>query len=124
MRRMWAAGAAILVCLALGGLPAMAQSDAVRVTTTVDCDFSTSTCSYAASDTRVTGTGSVVLSGFVKVGINSVVFWSDATIEGPEGDWTGRHYTFEDSPGTVDVLMMFAGEGAYEGWAYSADGIE
>jgi hypothetical protein len=25
MRRMWAAGAAMLVCLALGGLPALAQ---------------------------------------------------------------------------------------------------
>lgn len=124
MRRMWAAGAAILVCLALGGLPAMAQSDAVRVTTTVDCDFSTSTCSYTASDPRVSGAGSIVLSGFVKVGVNSVVSWSDATIEGPEGDWTGRHYVFEPSPGVIDVLMVLAGEGAYEGWSYIVPGVE
>jgi len=126
MRKMWAAAAAIVVCLALGGTAAMAQtaSDAVRVTTTVDCDFADSTCSYTASDPRVEGTGSNGLSGFVKVGINSVVSWTDATIEGPEGDWTGHQYIFEDGTGAHDVDMMLVGEGAYEGWVYIAFGID
>jgi len=108
-----------------GSLPGAAtDADAVRVTTTVDCDFSTSTCSYTASDPRVEGTGSNGLSGFVKVGINSVVSWTDATIEGPEGDWTGHQYIFEDGTGEVDVDMMLVGEGAYEGLAYIASDID
>ena len=122
MRRMWAAGAAILVCLALGGLPALAQSDAVRVTVTVKCDFSTSTCSYTASDPRVEGTASISLSGAVRVGVNSVVSWVDATLEGPEGDWTGHDYFFEDGAGASNVLTMLVGEGAYEGFAFIGSG--
>jgi hypothetical protein len=86
MRRMWAAGAAIVLCLALGGIPVVAQSPSpaparlALVTGTMDC-FSMGTytetsqngathghlpdvsCSTRMSDPRVSGQVRLDLDG-------------------------------------------------------------
>lgn len=90
MRRMWAAGLAMLVCLALGGLPVVAQSPSpgqspaaqagyVAVTGTSDCVLGTAgpmqlasppytltnqvlKCDEVASDPRVTGQSTVAIN--------------------------------------------------------------
>ena len=124
MRRTWATGAAIVMAVALGGAPAAAQSDTVIVTSTQECDLDPmpAACTYTASDPRVAGTGGHEFVGGIP-GPGSFV-WSDAWIEGPEGAWTGHHYIFFDDAGSAQVLIMLAGQGAYEGLSYAAFGSD
>lgn len=131
MHRLWVAGAATLMCLALGALPVAAQRDAVVVTATQECDLNATpvACTYTASDPRVAGTGGHVfvegISGqgdFVVPGSEVAVYWTDYWIEGPAGAWTGHGYLVGDDTGTIHALVMLAGDGAYQGWSYVAYG--
>jgi hypothetical protein len=124
MRRLSAAGAAIVVCLALGGVPALAQDGAVAVTATQDCSWEHTwdwgACTYTASDPRVTGT--LTLTGRSEVTVPGTytpgLEWLTVTLQGPDGTWTGHYYVFHDTAGTAHVLGVFAGDGSYEGWTY------
>ena len=82
------------------------------------------TCIEIASDPRVAGTSTVVL-GFeswdpillMEDPANSVS-WSDYTLQGPEGTWTGQGYGFYDTDGTAHNMTIATGSGAYEGLTY------
>ena len=129
MRRFVAGVAAVSLGLALGSLPALAQADAVRVTSTQECTLGTSPvqCTYTADDPRVAGSGSHVFTESVPAGYamgDIGFFWTDTEIQGPDGAWSGHHYIVTDRTGTAHALMMLAGEGAYEGWAYVASGVD
>jgi diacylglycerol O-acyltransferase / trehalose O-mycolyltransferase len=137
MRRMWAASAAMLVCLALG-TPVMAQEaspsteGSVLVTATQACAWSmtagvqTGTCTYSASDPRVTGPLTLTMAEHVGVpGGDDYVQTFDATLPGPEGTWTGRYWViFDQATETAWVTSALSGDGAYEGWTYVASGSD
>jgi len=133
MRKMWAAAAAIVVCLALGA-PVMAQEASpsvdgpVPVTATQACAWTmtggvqTGTCTYAASDPRVTGEVTLTMAGAVGApGGDAPLQTFDAVLKGPEGAWTGRYWVVLDFPANVAYAMsVLTGDGAYEGWTYVA----
>jgi hypothetical protein len=137
MRRLWAAGAAIVVCLALGA-PVMAQEASqaadgpVLVTATQACawdapgDVLTGTCSYTASDARLTGPLTQIITEHVGIpGGDDYVQTFDATLEGPEGTWTGRYWViFDQVAQTAWATSALSGDGAYEGWTYVASGSD
>jgi len=115
------------------GVQLTAQTDAVAVTATQECDTSASpvACTYTASDPRVAGSGGHVfvegISGqghFVVPGSEAAVYWTDFWIEGPEGAWTGHSYLVGDDAGAINALTMLAGDGAYEGWSYITYGSD
>ena len=134
MRRMWAAGAAIVMCLALGVMPALAQSASpatdgpVRVTATQVCDWTmtggvqTGTCTYTASDPRVTGEVNLTIAGAVGgPGGDDYLQTFDAVLKGPDGTWTGRYWVVFDWPANLAyATSVLTGDGAYEGWTYVA----
>jgi hypothetical protein len=78
MRRLWAAGVAILVCLALGGVPVTAQWDNARVVrgTITDC--------------VVTTPGTTTLVGATSEGPRQIRDRIEACtfLEGPDAGWT------------------------------------
>ena len=120
MRRLWAASAAIVMCLALG-VPALAQEEAVAVTATQVCSGTppTLSCDVTASDPRVTGTVAVTVGGDVSVPDRAeTVMWGDSSLAGPDGDWSGHWTNVWDSQGTMHSLTVYTGDGAYEGWTY------
>jgi hypothetical protein len=131
---MWAAGAAIVMCLALGGLPMAAQETSpatdgpVQVTATQACAWAepggvqTGTCPYSASDPRMTGTLTLTIADAVGgPGGDDYVQTFDATLPGPEGTWTGRCWvTFDLGTKTAWATCALSGDGAYEGWTYVA----
>jgi hypothetical protein len=144
MRSLWAAGAAIVMCLALGGMPALAQSPVVQtewaaVTGTSTCgdvttpgreQFATPpytlsgqvmACTKTASDPRVSGAATTVLNVETwdpDLPANAVA-WGDEEIQGSEGTWTGRFYGIYDDDGVLHLVHILAGSGAYEGWTYA-----
>jgi hypothetical protein len=128
MRKLWAATAAIVVCLALGAVPALAQpeDEAVEVTSTQECAWSSGvgTCTAAASDPRVTGplietwTWDVSSPG----GARFYVSEFETTLEGPDGTWTGHLYATWDADFATNGLAVLTGDGAYEGWTYVFSG--
>ena len=126
MRKMWAAGAAIGLVLALSGIPTVAQEEgqrSVMVTGRQSCDFRSGTCTFDASDPRVTGTGTVhasTMDTIYAAGSTPVFAWDEVTLEGPDGSWSGHHYAVADEEGRVYVFMALSGAGAYEGWQYVA----
>jgi hypothetical protein len=135
MHKLWAAGAAVLGCLVLSGVPAMAQDmrdyTAVAVTGTQACAESSSDepvwdCTYTASDPRVAGTGTIRFRASVsdRSSDGPVMWVIDTTLDGPDGTWSGHHYVFTDQTGVAHVLMMLAGAGAYEGWQYVASATD
>jgi len=115
MRRLWAAGAAIVVCLALGGLPVLAQEasenpsaplaeQAVVTGTQVDCNpvkmWTTGyengvsqrrdgvvACEMAMDDPRVSGMATVDYNsdGYGDDWVN----WGTWELAGPDGTWVG-----------------------------------
>ena len=134
MRRLWAVVAAMLVCLALGA-PVMAQEASpaadgpVLVTATQVCTWAvpggvpTGTCTYTASDPRVTGP--LTLTSAEHVGIpgddDYLQHTFDAVLEGPEGTWTGRYWVILDQAAkTAWATSALSGDGAYEGRTYVA----
>ena len=134
MRRLWAAGAAIVTCLSLGGVPVAAQDASpatdvpVGVTATQACDWSmsgnvqTGTCSYTASDPRLTGPLTLTMAEHVGVpGSDDYLQTFDAVLKGPEGTWTGHYWVVFDWPANVAYpLSALTGDEAYEGWTYVA----
>lgn len=131
MRRPCAAGAAIVMCLALGGAPAAAQDlEGTTVTATQDCpDLAASPiiCSWTASDPRLTGTLTHDEVGAIGDPVPqpenaAELTWLDGTLEGPEGDWTVRIYLMWTDP--MLLFTVLSGSGAYEGWHYIAWSID
>ena len=148
MRSMWVAGAAIVVCLLLGGATTAAQSPGAGqspaawtvVTGTSDCSLTTAgtapspppyvlanqvvTCADVSSDPRVTGTSVVALNveGWDPAQGHSAFTWTDVTLKGPDGTWTGHGYGIYDGAGVVHLVTCMAGSGRYDGltYAYSA----
>jgi hypothetical protein len=148
MRRRWAAGAAVVVCLALAALPAVARSPSgspttqagyATVTGTSDCHDVTTpgvqqftappytltgqimACTKTASDPRVSGPATTVLniSSWDPAVVATATAWGDEEIRGPEGTWTGRFYGIYDGKGVLHLVHVTAGSGAYVGWTYT-----
>ncbi len=102
------------------------------VTATQDCNLYATpvTCTYVASDPRVTGTLTFEFTGDIgTLDTGGVEFmWNDATLEGPEGDWTGHYYLMWGYGREVldgsNALTVLSGTGAYEGWQYIATSID
>jgi hypothetical protein len=125
MRRLWAAGAAIVMCLALGGLPVAGQEEApatgpVVFTGTTTCGV-TDPQEWATSDPRVTGPCALVPTtwgGPDTINIPGAV--GRYTVNGPDGDWTGSWLLIHEYPMVARNLMVLEGTGAYEGWAVLA----
>jgi hypothetical protein len=93
MRGLWAAGAAIVMCLALAG---------VQVTVTQEC-AGRGICIWTASDPRLPDTLATDIStGFVEVEgageLDAGFAWMDVGFEGPEGGWTGYVYALWGEP--------------------------
>ena len=123
MRKMWAAGAAIVVCLALVGMPALAQEASGEASASAEpvTDFVTGTgacrfvepgmsvyidggrhdqagfaCDWEMDDPRVSGPG----EGTWNVGcwddVRVCLYWGEMTISGPDGTWVGA-FTGQDT---------------------------
>jgi hypothetical protein len=132
MRRMWAAGAAIVMCLALGGVPVAGQESSESPAPTMPTDevvfTGTATCGlddpeeWVTSDPRVSGPCSIAVKswgGPHTVDIPGAVGYYK--VNGPEGDWTGTWMLIGvccDPP--ARNFMALEGTGAYEGWAVLA----
>ena len=126
MRRLWAAGAAIVLCLALGETQLVAQTPSqLRGTeTTADQECGNLlakdiVCTWVASDPRLTGT---LTHSWVMIPGDPGVGWAPATLEGPEGDWTGHLYVTWTDPARLFVFL--SGDGDYAGWQYMASTID
>ena len=123
MRRLWAAGAAIVLGLAIGATPVAAQQTLLPgspATVTQECENINATpivCAWAASDPRLTGALT-----HEWVGRAASFGWAPATLEGPEGDWTGHLYAVWTEP--AQLFVFLSGDGAYEGWQYAASTID
>jgi hypothetical protein len=136
MRRLWAAGAATMVCLALGGVPALAQEESppaspsaspvpVAMAPAVFTGEDTGS-SLVASDPRVSGTYSTTWDAQVEIpygsagaGQGGMVAWGNLTVNGPDGDWIGRWAVTAgyDFPTPSRIIALLEGTQAYEGWA-------
>lgn len=139
MRRLWAATAAMLVCLALGAMPTLGQSTpeptgAAHVTGTetihsnvvVDSKDQVgdvmqwrgvhATSDEAASDPRVSGAGTI--DGNIDIyGMNGVQ-WGTFRIENDGGAWEGT-YRGAIYGGYLDNgTAWLVGSGDYEGLTY------
>lgn len=128
MRRLSAVGAAIVMCLALGGVQVAAQTtEAIGVQATVaqKC-VGQEPCLWTASDPRLPDTlthdwvGSVDAEGGPD--LNTGFTWMDVRFDGPEGGWSGHVYAIWGEP-TANFLVL-SGTGANEGWHYVASGID
>lgn len=113
--------------LAPGAEPA--SMEGARVAVAQDCpglEVST-VCTWTSSDPRLTGTltwegdGAIELPEGDVSGAGDFV-WLDATVEGPEGSWTGRLY-INGSHIPLVSLAVLSGSGAYEGWQYIANDV-
>ena len=140
MRRMWAASAAIVVCLALGGLPVAAQDASPPPSTPSGFSQVHSlpgggactpvnqgwpmelACTELTNDLRVNGQATRLLELGPLSPTDSLdgLFWWDVIIHGPDGDWTGPGYGVRDMDGTVHGVEMLTGHGAYAGLVYAA----
>jgi hypothetical protein len=131
MRRLWVAGAAMVVCLALGA-PVMAQQASpaaagpVLVTATGACSWfmngnvQTGTCTHTASDPRVSGPATQTMAEHVGIpGGDDYLQTFDTVLTGPDGTWTGRTWVVFDWPNNVAYAQtVLTGDGSYEGWTY------
>jgi hypothetical protein len=138
MRRLWAAGAAIVMCLALGGVPTAGQeaaepASAAWVTGTgsipVEVEAGTETQvgdvlqtrglvftdEMAMSDPRVSGAGTGTWNQDAYAG-DVGISWGTYRLENKAGAWEG---TFTSADGPVAASSGFlVGEGGYEGLTY------
>jgi hypothetical protein len=132
MRRLWAAGAATLLSLVVGGAPGMAQSPPASmppgmaaVTGTDTCDFTgfpVITCTEVASDPRVNGTATRTITLEPPTADQGALMWNDVTLTGPEGTWTGEGYGVMLPDGTIRNVEIMSGSGAYQGLVYATAG--
>jgi hypothetical protein len=131
MRRIWAALAAVMVCLALGGMPVAAQEESPGASPTAMASVvftGGATCGvgypeeWLTSDPRVTGPCSITnISWGSPVTVNIPGAVGNYTVTGPEGDWTGTWALITASDGEVARnLMALEGTEAYEGWVVLA----
>ena len=139
MRRMWAAGAAIVVCLALGGMPVLAQeatippgpvavdvAHACRLTTGFSTTYEDGvellrdgviSCDVTADDDRLTGP----LTLHVSCDCTAVGCSCWGASEGPQnegGNWVGFYASAEPSSAAPAMVWVSEGTGAYEGWTW------
>jgi hypothetical protein len=147
MRRLWAAGAATLVCLALGGLPLTAQSPGapegnVWVTGTETCTQVTAgtttyengveqyrdgvfACTATVSDPRVGGSFTDHFNFDCheliapQTGHGGCTLWGTVEWADPDG-WTGSFSGLEDVNGQSYAHAVAVGTGANTGWTYIA----
>jgi hypothetical protein len=110
--------------LAPGAEPASMEGATVAVAQ--DCpDLEETPCTWTSSDPRLTGTLTWEGDGAIELpeDVDGGFWWMDATVEGPEGSWTGRLYVnFSHIP--LVSLAVLSGSGAYEGWQYVASEVD
>ena len=153
MRRMWAAGAAVLICLALGAMPTLAQDEvvvpggAIAVSGTasaipvgtgssedIDGVREARAVGYEAvfdaSDPRASGRGTMTLDANVHPNADATAergpeaSWGTIRFENDEGAWDGGWAAFGLGTAASGVSeFWFAGEGAYEGHTLALRGI-
>jgi hypothetical protein len=153
MRRMWAAGAAIVVCLALGGVPVVAQEEAavsgaaVAVTGTASAIPAGAGSSeevdgvqqalgvtyqavFDASDPRASGSGPMTMDASLypnadpSAGRGPELSWGTIRFENDEGAWDGGWAAFGLGTAASGVSeFWFTGEGAFEGHTLALRGI-
>jgi len=129
MRRLWAAGAAILMCLALGGMPVVGQEASQGPATTMPTDevvfTGTATCGFGdpeewlTSEPMLTGPCSMTPGGPIPAVVPGGV--GNYTVYGPDGNWTGAFILIGpccDPP--ARNFMALEGTGAYDGWSVLA----
>ena len=136
MRKLWAAGAAIVVCLALGGVPILAQDEAepvaslpLVVTGNWDCTVldrgtrgtsdglvmgatgardQTLDCVWTMSDPRVSGSVKATFNDdcFGTSAGSECIIWGDSVLEGPDGEWDCTYSGTGDPMGGNDGLVL------------------
>jgi hypothetical protein len=139
MRRMWAVGAAIVMCLVLSAVPGASQSalpttGTAWVSGTQDCsvvDEGTRTvvdgvtlvrdqaidCVKTMTDPRVSGTSHIQYN-HDDHGAAGVTFWGTEEIIGPDGTWRGTFMGVIDASGNAGGIAVKEGTGAYSGWTF------
>jgi len=127
MRRLWAAAAAIVMCLALGGMPALAQgasgspavSPAPVAAGPVVVTGEESGGQFRLSDPRVSGYHTETWAGNVGL-TNGFVAWGILTLRGPDGDWVGPWTVMAgyDFTRLSRLYHTLEGTEAYEGLAF------
>jgi hypothetical protein len=148
MRKLWAAGAAIVVCLAFGGVPALAQEASNSPTVSPVVVSGTWGCTKTDPGTRGTsdglmwgGTGArdqvlecdLALSDPRVIGPTTItfnddcfgaecIFWGTLVIEGPDGGWDCLFSGTPDPTGGNDGLLLHVcpGRGGYSGLTFMA----
>jgi hypothetical protein len=76
-------------------------------------------CYETASDPRVQGASTVVLSAEAWGGHKNIgTSWGDYELRGPDGTWTGRYYALLDGDGGTHAFWVLVGHEAYEGLTY------
>jgi hypothetical protein len=84
-------------------------------------------CTWTASDPRLTGTLTHEWMADVSPPEPDDLYsvgWADATLEGPEGDWTGRLYVVWGAQPASTLFAFLSGDGAYEGWQYVGSAVD
>ena len=141
MRRLSAAGAVIVVCLALGGSPVMAQGEVTAVSGSETCEVLTEgatravdgvvqmsdvvmRCTDVMSDPRVSGTATNRYN-LQQYG-RHFIYWGTHEVAGPDGTWVGSYMGRSDAndPGSGAVMSgVLEGTGDYAGWTYLVDAV-
>jgi len=126
VRRLLTIGAAIAICLVLGGGQVAAQTATqLRGTSTTaaqECEnilAKTIVCTWTASDPRLSGT---LTHEWTNVPGEPAIGWAPATLDGPDGSWAGHLYATWTDPARLFVFL--SGEGDYDGWQYVASTID
>jgi hypothetical protein len=136
MRRMWAAGAAVSVCLALGALPVAAQpspaaTGPVIVDTGLTCTYSWASSAYEGDVQRLRGgvfacdvtaddvrlAGPMTLLAGCDCTTRGCTCWG--TTDGPQhedGGWVGFFASAEPNAAAPATVWVSEGTGAYAGW--------
>jgi hypothetical protein len=149
MRGIQAAGAAIMMCLALGGVPGAAQ-DQPQVATGPGngwVTFIKETCGWRNAGTSGAGDGfswvrdfpfrcqrefsDPRVSGTYQVAHDHdcfgdqelpCVIWETTEVEGPDGTWTGWTNGTYDADGYQRWIAVLTGSGTYEGLTFILHG--
>jgi hypothetical protein len=131
MRKIWAASAAMLVCLALGGLTVSAQDGPAWITGSVSCEVSDwgidsvdgedssirdrlATCTVTASDPRASGAGLHVYNEDCHS--RNCIDWGTYEVVGSDGSWSGPWTGVESPEGILTAYSQQSGTGGHAGW--------
>jgi hypothetical protein len=141
MNRLLAAGAATLVCLALGGGLALAQDASEAPGAVWVTEVSPQTCGTLDPGTRTTVDGVVQVRGMLLSCVKTwsdprasgtltathnaddreaagEVFWGTQELTGPDGTWVGSYHGLFDPEGKLSGATVWQGTGAYAGWTF------